>query len=477
MLSVQSKRRTAALAAAILGTLVAACGSDTASPKPVATAIEATSSLTQSATVGTAATAPSVKAVTSTGAPVPGVTVTFTAAGGGSLGATSATTGTDGVATAGSWTLGTTAGANTVTATATGLTPVTFTATGVAGAAASAAVSSGNSQTAAVGTAVATAPAVVIKDQYGNPVAGAAVTFAVDLGGGAVTGATTTTGADGIAKVGTWTLGITAGAQRLKATSGALSATFDATGIVPAGCAITNYALGATLPLTWEADDCVATTSPTGASVTGKRYDRLQFTTTAQQQIDAAVTGTSGRMLLLRNAATGLYVGLQPSTAFSPAAQNPMHLKYVLPAGSWVFEPYAPDAATTGAYSLTTTTNTKVNCDYIVFATPGVTIADSVVNTTYNCTGPTGFMEQWVNLQLRTGMKVRLTLTPDFPALFILRDDRQGPASPTLVSKQGTAGQTLVIDWTATFDSWHEIIVAPLNAAGGKYTLKIEELP
>jgi hypothetical protein len=477
MSSVQSQR-TIAVAAAVLCSLLAACGSDTASPPAaVATAIEATSSLTQSATVGTAATAPTVKAVTASGAPVPGVAITFTATGGGSLGSTSVTTGADGVASTGSWTLGTTAGANTVTATAAGLTPVTFTATGVAGAATSAAVSSGNNQSTAVGTAVATPPAIVLKDQYANPVAGAAVTFSVDLGGGTVTGGTATTGADGIAKVGSWTLGITAGAQRLKAAAGSLNATFDATGTVPTGCTVTNYAVGATLPLAWDADDCVASTSPTGASVTGKRYDRLQFTTTAQQQIDAAVTGANGRTLLLRNATTGLYVGLQPGTAFSPSAQNPMHLKYVIPAGTWVLEPYAPDAATTGAYTLTTTANTKVDCDYIVFGTPGVTIADSVVNTTYNCTGPTGFMEQWVNLQLRTGMKIRLTLTSDFPALFLLRDDRQGPSSPTLVTKQGTAGQTLVIDWTATFDSWHEIIVAPLNAAGGRYTLKIEELP
>jgi hypothetical protein len=34
-----------------------------------------------------------------------------------------------------------------------------------------------------------------------------------------------------------------------------------------------------------------------------------------------------------------------------------------------------------------------------------------------------------------------------------------------------------VIEWTATFDTWHEIIVAPKTSVLGRYTLKIEELP
>ena len=64
------------------------------------------------------------------------------------------------------------------------------------------------------------APAVVVRDAGGTPVAGASVTFAV-TGGGALTGAEATTGADGIATVGSWTLGGSAGTNTLKATVGA----------------------------------------------------------------------------------------------------------------------------------------------------------------------------------------------------------------------------------------------------------------
>src|ERR1041385_742924 len=64
------------------------------------------------------------------------------------------------------------------------------------------AISAGDQQSAQVGAAVATAPAVVIKDRSGHPLAGVAVTFSVDAGGGSVTGASATTGSDGIARAG-----------------------------------------------------------------------------------------------------------------------------------------------------------------------------------------------------------------------------------------------------------------------------------
>jgi hypothetical protein len=330
-------------------------------------------------------------------------------------------------------------------------------------------VLAGDNQTAAIGTAVTIPPAVIVKDQYGNPFAGAAVTFTVDAGAGSISGASAVTGADGVARVGGWTLGIATGAQRLKATSGGLSTTVAATGIVPAGCTVTNYAIGATLSLNWDANDCTKSD--------GRRYDRLQFSTTEQAQIDAAVTGPNGRFLYLMRQ-DSLFVGLQPSTAFSPPTQNPMHLKYVLAPGTYTFEPIAPDAATTGAYGFTTTTNTKIDCDYIIFATPNVTI-DGVVDEK-SCLGPVNDREQWINLQLKTGMKVRITLTaPDGVPFLLFRDDRLGPASPTLVTARGTTkGETVSVTWTATFDTWHEIIITSANNdLLGKYTLKIEQLP
>src|SRR5206468_3326075 len=121
----------------------------------------------QTATVGTAvATAPAVILRSEERRVGEGGVVTLAvASGGGSVSPTTpVTTNASGIAAATPWTLGTTAEPNTLTATATGLagSPVTFTASGTAGGASSMALNGGNHQTATVGTAVATAPSVIL---------------------------------------------------------------------------------------------------------------------------------------------------------------------------------------------------------------------------------------------------------------------------------------------------------------------------
>ena len=123
------------------------------------------------------------------------------------------------------FTTGTTAGTHyTVTATdgwsRTGTSP---TITTMAGPATQIALNAGDDQSATAGTAVSTPPSVIVNDANGNPVPGVSVTFAVASGGGSVTGSPATTNAAGIATVGSWTLGATAGANTLTATSGSLS--------------------------------------------------------------------------------------------------------------------------------------------------------------------------------------------------------------------------------------------------------------
>jgi adhesin/invasin len=207
----------------------------TGTPAP-ATQIAINAGNNQTATVGTAvAIVPSVIVRDASNSPVAGVTVTFAVAtGGGSVTGGTATTDASGIATVGSWTLGTTAGSNTLTATSAGLTgsPLTFTATGTPAPATQIAINAGNNQTATVGTAVAIVPSVIVRDASNSPVAGVTVTFAVATGGGSVTGGTATTDASGIATVGSWTLGTTAGSNTLTATSAGLTGsplTFTAT--------------------------------------------------------------------------------------------------------------------------------------------------------------------------------------------------------------------------------------------------------
>ena len=205
------------------------------------TTIAANSATTQGGTAGSAAGAPpSVIVKDASNNPVQNVAVTFTVTGGGGsivpVSPATVNTNASGVATLTTWTLGTTVGVNTVTAAVTGLSgsPVTFTATSTAGAANTIAANSSVSQTATVNTTVAAAPSVRVTDANNNPVSGVSVTFAVTQGGGTINPTTSiSTNASGIATLTSWTLGTTAGNNRVTATASVPNGspvTFNATG-------------------------------------------------------------------------------------------------------------------------------------------------------------------------------------------------------------------------------------------------------
>jgi hypothetical protein len=175
----------------------------------------------QSANVATAvATPPAIQVTDVFGNPSSsGTSVIFTVqSGGGSVsGGPSVTVTTDltGAASV-SWTLGAIAGANTLTATGVSHT-VTFTATAVGPSGLNIANHAGDGQTATAGTMLAIAPAAQVTDQGGHPVAGVTVSFSVTAGQGSIAGATQVTDANGVATVGSWTLGPAAGVNELQA--------------------------------------------------------------------------------------------------------------------------------------------------------------------------------------------------------------------------------------------------------------------
>jgi adhesin/invasin len=191
---------------------------------PTASRLVATAGDLQRAIVGTAVgTDPAVRAEDRFGNPVSGASISFSVSGGdGSVTGAAPLTNAAGVATVGSWTLGTTAGGNTLRATLSGVTPVTFTATATAGAATTVAKLAGDSQAAVVNTVLPAPAAVIVRDQFGNPVSGVGVTF-VAAGGGSVTGGSPTTDPTGVARVGAWRLGTLAGPNTLDASASGLA--------------------------------------------------------------------------------------------------------------------------------------------------------------------------------------------------------------------------------------------------------------
>lgn len=164
----------------------------------------------QTGTVGHAlGTLLSVRVVDSYGNGVAGAAVTFSADQG-TIAAPSVTDSLGGML--GRWTLGQQAGLQSSLAALSGTAPVTFVATGRANGASTAAIETGNNQTQTVRQTVPLPLVVRVTDSFGNPVAGTAVTWAINQGGGSLLATSATTDSSGRATA-IWTLGGTTGSQ------------------------------------------------------------------------------------------------------------------------------------------------------------------------------------------------------------------------------------------------------------------------
>jgi hypothetical protein len=183
--------------------------------------------------VGLAVANPFVVRVTDdAGLPVPGATVTWTrTAGTGAPAAATSVSDASGLARL-AYTLGTTLGADTVRASLTGVATaaatVQFTTRAISRAASAIAVVSGDAQAAAVLGTLAGPLVVRVTDSFGNPVAGASVTWSAAVAGSAALApATALTDANGTAQT-LATLGATAGPLTITASIGTAGVAFSA---------------------------------------------------------------------------------------------------------------------------------------------------------------------------------------------------------------------------------------------------------
>ena len=165
----------------------------------------------QTGTVGHAlGTLLSVRVVDSYGNGVAGAAVTFSADQGTIAAVASVTDSLGGML--GRWTLGQQAGLQSSLAALSGTAPVTFVATGRANGASTAAIETGNNQTQTVRQTLPLPLVVRVTDSFGNPVAGTAVTWAINQGGGTLLATSATTDSSGRATA-IWTLGSPTGSQ------------------------------------------------------------------------------------------------------------------------------------------------------------------------------------------------------------------------------------------------------------------------
>ena len=292
-----------------------------------AAVITANTGNNQSATAGAVVVnPPSVKITDANNNPIAGFVVTFApAAGSGTVTAGTATSNALGIATVGSWRLGSTPGPQSLTATAAGLTgsPITFSATAIAPVPATLTPFAGNNQTASRGRAVATPPSVRITDPAGIPVPGFTVTFAVVLGGGTVTGGSAITNENGLATVGSWTLGPGIGENSLTATAGTLSGspfTFNATSVAVPTAIAANAGDNqtATAGSAVSVLPSVKITDIDGAGVAGIP---VTFTASGVAGPASIITAFAGNN---QTAITAGEVGTPPSVRITDANNNPV---------------------------------------------------------------------------------------------------------------------------------------------------------
>ena len=255
-------------------------------------------------TVGTELPSPLVvRVLDENGLRVPNQIVNFVVtAGGGSVFAGSALTNAEGEARE-RWTLGKVAAdsqrveARAVNST-TGAAIVfgTFRATAVAGPATKLKKASADSGSATIGTDVTVKPSVRVTDQYDNPVSGTSVTFAVASGGGSVTGGSAVTNGSGIATVGGWTLGTTAGANTLTAAANGLQEspiTFFATSVGASHLALSTPAGGAASGAAFMTQPVVAFRSPAGQTVAAINGVTVTMTVSGNGRIVGTATAVA----------------------------------------------------------------------------------------------------------------------------------------------------------------------------------------
>lgn len=311
-------------------------------------------------------------------------------------------------------------GSGSVTITA--RTPTALTASGTvswpvqAGPPATITATSPLTQNAVVNTAAAQAPTVQVKDAGGLGVANATVTFAVTSGGGSVTGGTQTTNAQGLATVGSWILGQTAGPNTLTATVAQLPAvSFSATGTAGAAAVVTkfsgdnqagsaNIALGS--PLVVQVNDqfgnpvnnvtvawATATGSLTPASSTTDGLGRTQSAWTlgngATQTATATVTGVTPATFTATAGPPAInlaFVGI-PDVGVGKTVQVRATLSVPAPAGG-VSVTLASDASGTASVAAPASVSVAQNGTTADFTVNGVAIGSTTLRATATSYAP-----------------------------------------------------------------------------------------
>jgi hypothetical protein len=272
-------------------------------------------------------------------------------------------------------------------------------ASGPGRAPASITANSSTTLTAAPGAQVTELPSVLVRDANGDVLAGAAVTYTVTGGGGTVTGGNATTNSAGIATVGSWTLGATAGENTLDATTGNLPAvTFTAAGASPCSASAT-HTLGSTTNAELTVSDCKL--------FDGTFVDFYNISIPTAGTYIFNQSSTAFDTYLLFYSETGQLLGVNDDAIRDVDTNS--RLKMLLPAGNFGIGANAYYLNAIGAYTLSSSASTDqvTNCED-AFVMRGISSLQSLQST--DCTLNGIYGDEYL-IVLTAGQPVTVSMT------------------------------------------------------------------
>jgi len=323
---------------------------------------------------------------------------------------------------------------------------------------------SATSLTAAPGAPVAEPPSVVVSDQDNRPLAGVHVIFTVTSGGGSITGANVTTDVNGVATVGSWTLGPSEGSNTLTATAGNLPpVTFTASGANPCIPA-TTHTLGTTTNGELTRADC--------SFSDGSFVDFYAVTlSTAGTVVFNQTSSTFNTFLILFDIDANL-IGINDNLS---ATSSDSRIKAILPAGTYVVGANSWDVNITGAYKLISSVDgggNVTNCE-VVFLVKGSASSESLQTT--DCPRNTNFYEDRYIIFLTAGQSITASMNSSTIDSF-LSIYASGNATPLAQNddKDGTTKDSL-LPFTAPGDGFYFVVTGSTSAGvTGAYSFSVQ---
>ena len=316
------------------------------------------------------------------------------------------------------------------------------------------------------GSQVSERPSVVVYDQTGAPMSGVTVTFLPGAGGGSVTGESQVTNAQGIATVGSWTVGTAIGTYTLIASATNLqSITFTASTVDP--CIGTSLALGATASGSLTTSDCKLTD--------GRFVDFF-----------ATTVPTAGTYLFTQSSTSfDTFLTLFPSTGgFALAVQDDVSpsntnsaLKAILPAGNFELGATSYSPNVTGSYTVSFAASASgiTNCEE-VYVARGISTAQELQNT--DCTpsdspGSAWWDNYWIFLE--AGQSITVTMSSGTVDCLLEVYSPSPVTATTRVAFKECSANSATMTFTAASTQFHVLRATSVGTGKtGSYTLVVQ---